>query len=164
MGTAFLEGSWWCWCHRLGWLRRHDPGATQLKAGIPQTDMLLRPAAIRNSRLAPTFQMKPSNFPFPSPELLPGNLPCPLLWLEKIKCALYRKGRAFLSPLLLHVHPHVTAHTGTLPGPLTQSCLNSVSLIPTQWRRKWQPTPVFLPGESQGQQSLVAYRLWGRTE
>ena len=25
----------------------------------------------------------------------------------------------------------------------------------TQWRRKWQPTPVFLPGESQGQQSLV---------
>ena len=24
------------------------------------------------------------------------------------------------------------------------------------WRRKWQPTPVFLPGESQGQRSLVA--------
>ena len=32
------------------------------------------------------------------------------------------------------------------------------------WRRKWQPTPVFLPGESQGQQSLVGWRLWGRTE
>ena len=32
------------------------------------------------------------------------------------------------------------------------------------WRRKWQPTPVFLPGESQGQQSLVACRLWGHTE
>ena len=32
------------------------------------------------------------------------------------------------------------------------------------WRRKWQPTPVFLPGESQGQQSLVGCRLWGRTE
>ena len=32
------------------------------------------------------------------------------------------------------------------------------------WRRKWQPTPVFLPGESQGQGSLVGYRLWGRTE
>ena len=28
------------------------------------------------------------------------------------------------------------------------------------WRRKWQPTPVFLPGESQGRGS----RLWGRTE
>ena len=32
------------------------------------------------------------------------------------------------------------------------------------WRRKWQPTPVFLPGESQGWWSLVGYRLWGRTE
>ena len=31
-------------------------------------------------------------------------------------------------------------------------------------RRKWQPTPVFLPGESQGQGSLVGFRLWGRTE
>ena len=32
------------------------------------------------------------------------------------------------------------------------------------WRRKWQPTPVFLPGESQGWWSLVGCRLWGRTE
>ena len=29
------------------------------------------------------------------------------------------------------------------------------------WRRKWQPTPVFLPGESQGRRSLVGCRLWG---
>ena len=32
------------------------------------------------------------------------------------------------------------------------------------WRRKWQPTPVFLPGESQGRESPVGCRLWGRTE
>ena len=32
------------------------------------------------------------------------------------------------------------------------------------WRRKCQPTPVFLPGESQGRGSLVGCRLWGRTE
>ena len=32
------------------------------------------------------------------------------------------------------------------------------------WRRKWQPTPVFLPGESQGQESLVGCHLWGHTE
>ena len=32
------------------------------------------------------------------------------------------------------------------------------------WRRKWKPTPVFLPGESQGWGSLVGCRLWGRTE
>ena len=31
------------------------------------------------------------------------------------------------------------------------------------WRRKWQPTPVFLPGESQGRRSLVGCRLLGRT-
>ena len=29
-------------------------------------------------------------------------------------------------------------------------------------RRKWQPTPVFLPGKSHGQRSLVGYSLWGR--
>ena len=32
------------------------------------------------------------------------------------------------------------------------------------WRRKWQPTPVFLPAESQGWGSLVSCHLWGRTE
>ena len=32
------------------------------------------------------------------------------------------------------------------------------------WRRKWQPTPVFLPGESQGRGSLVGCRLWSRAE
>ena len=30
--------------------------------------------------------------------------------------------------------------------------------------KKWQPTPVFLPGESQGKGSLVGCRLWGCTE
>ena len=34
----------------------------------------------------------------------------------------------------------------------------------THWKRKWQPTPVFLPGESQGRGSLMGCRLWGRTE
>ena len=32
------------------------------------------------------------------------------------------------------------------------------------WRRKWQPTPVSFPGESQGRGSLVGCHLWGRTE
>ena len=32
------------------------------------------------------------------------------------------------------------------------------------WSRKWQPTPVFLPGESQGWGSMVGWRLWGCTE
>ena len=32
------------------------------------------------------------------------------------------------------------------------------------WRRQWQPTPVFLPGESQGQRSLAGYSPWGHKE
>ena len=32
------------------------------------------------------------------------------------------------------------------------------------WRRKWQPTPMFWPGESQERGSLVGCSLWGRTE
>ena len=44
-------------------------------------------------------------------------------------------------------------------------CASSLSLFTfMHWRRKWQPTPVFLPGESQEWGSLVGYRLWGRTE
>ena len=41
----------------------------------------------------------------------------------------------------------------------------SLSLFPfMHWRSKWQPTPVFLPGESQGRGSLVGCRLWDHTE
>ena len=32
------------------------------------------------------------------------------------------------------------------------------------WRRKWQPTPVFLPGKSHGRRSLVGYSPWGHKE
>ena len=45
------------------------------------------------------------------------------------------------------------------------SILNKVhASVFMNWRRKWQSTPVFLPGESQGQGSLVGCHLWGRTE
>ena len=32
------------------------------------------------------------------------------------------------------------------------------------WRREWQPTPVFLPGEFPGQRSLAGYSSWGCKE
>ena len=32
------------------------------------------------------------------------------------------------------------------------------------WRREWQPTPVFLPRESQGQRNLASYSPWGCKE
>ena len=44
-------------------------------------------------------------------------------------------------------------------------CATSLSLFTfLHWRRKWQPTPVFLPGESQRRECLVGCHLWGSTE
>ena len=89
------------------------------------------------------------------------------------------------SPISVKTHrsvPHsekaVAPHSSTLawteePGGLQSMGLRrvrhdwttSLSLFTLMhWRGKWQPTPVFLPGESQGQRSLVGHRLWGRTE
>ena len=48
-------------------------------------------------------------------------------------------------------------------GRTEQDMTEATQHICMHWRRKWQPTPVFLPGESQGRRSLVGY-LWGRTE
>ena len=46
----------------------------------------------------------------------------------------------------------------------SQTRLSDFTFTFMHWRRKWQPTPVFLPGESQGPGSLVGYRLWVRTK
>ena len=49
-----------------------------------------------------------------------------------------------------------------------QGCILSLCLFNLHaeytWRRKWQPTPVLLSGESQGWGSLVGFHLWDRTE
>ena len=41
---------------------------------------------------------------------------------------------------------------------------DSIPGLEDPWRRKWQPTPVFLPGESHGQGSLAGYSPWGQEE
>ena len=46
----------------------------------------------------------------------------------------------------------------------SQKQLRDFTFTFMHWRRKWQPTPVFLPGECQGRGSLVGCRLWGHTE
>ena len=43
-------------------------------------------------------------------------------------------------------------------------CRSSSWMGKTPWRKKWQPTPVFLPGKSHGQKSLVGYSPWGHKE
>ena len=40
-------------------------------------------------------------------------------------------------------------------------CRSDLWVERTPWRKKWQPTPVFLPGEAHGQRSLVGYSPWG---
>ena len=61
--------------------------------------------------------------------------------------------------LLIKLHFSTFRTTYTLQFPY---CLSLKILV--HWRRKWQPTPVFLPGESQGWRNLVGCHLWGRTE
>ena len=115
-----------------------------------------------------------SGMPFPSPGDLqnPGTKP--------VSPALI--GRFFTTKLPEKPEKAMAPHSSTLawkipwveePGRLQsmESILvghgwaTSLSLFTfMHWRRKWQPTPVFLPRESQGWRSLVGCRLWGRTE
>ena len=92
------------------------------------------------------------------------------------------KSRDTTLPTKVHLVKAMAPHSSTLawkipwmeePGGLQSmwslrvrhDWATSLSLFTfTHWRRKWQPTPVFLPGESQGLGSLVGCGLWGRTE
>ena len=66
------------------------------------------------------------------------------------KCVVYIQGASFAGQLVKNLpnqecrRPGFNSHVRKIP-----------------WRRKWQPTPVFLPGESHGQRSLAGYSLWG---
>ena len=77
---------------------------------------------------------------------------------EYSKC-LFQKAASFseasLVVLVVHNRP---ANTGDA---------REAVLIPgleDPWRRKWHPTPVFLPGKSHGQRSLAGYSPWGHKE
>ena len=53
-------------------------------------------------------------------------------------------------------------HTACLSGYVCFVCLGN--FIPSYWGRKWQPTPVLLPGKSHGRRSLIGYSPWGPKE
>ena len=115
-----------------------------------------------------------SKYPKPKLTILASSFPYPLA----IPCP----NPALFIPWLFSVEKAMATHSSTLtwkipwmeePGRLQSmgSCrvgldwVTSLSLFTfMHWRRKWQPTSVFLPGESQGQRSLVGCCLWGRTE
>ena len=72
-------------------------------------------------------------------------------------------GRTLVAPVPWTEEPGWLQSMGSLRVRHDQA--TSLSLFPfMHWRKKWQPTPVFLPGESQGWGSLVAYCLWGHKE
>ena len=62
--------------------------------------------------------------------------------------------------------PHSSTRAWKIHGRRTEDdWATSLSLFSSMhWKRKWQPTPIFLPGESQGRQSLVGCCVWGCTE
>ena len=84
----------------------------------------------------------------------------------------------FLISLLTAVAPHSSTPAWKIPWMEEPGGLQSMRLRRVRhdwatslslfafmhWRRKWQPTPVFLPRESQGRGSQVGCHLWGRTE
>ena len=86
----------------------------------------------------------------------------------------------YISPLLTEkaLAPHSSTLAWKIPGTEEPGRLQSMGplrvghdwatslslFIFMHWSRKWQPIPVFLPGESQAWGSLVGCRLWGRTE
>ena len=57
-------------------------------------------------------------------------------------------------------HNSFTSFLTPNPCPDFSLCLSA--LPSSAWRRKWQPAPVFLPGKSHGQKSLVSLSPWGR--
>ena len=108
---------------------------------------------------------------------------CIFFW--KVRMSLYLDKHCFNSKIfnllyyyILVVIPHSSTLAWKIPWTEEPGGLQSMGLLGVghdwatslslftfmHWRRKWQPTPVFLPGESQGQGSLVGFRLWGCTE
>ena len=70
-----------------------------------------------------------------------------------------------LSPCLFNLYAEYIMRNAGLEEAQAGIMIAGISISQIRrWRRKWQPTPVFLPGESQGQRSLVGCRLWDRTE
>ena len=97
---------------------------------------------------------------------------------EKQTCNYLRIAHLYGLPLEKAMAPHSSTLAWKIPWTEEPGRLQSMGLHRVghdwatslslftfmHWRRKWQPTPVFLPGESQGWWSLVGCRLWGRTE
>ena len=98
---------------------------------------------------------------FPQRPQMKPTLPTPWFWTYRLQMAPHSSTLAWKIPWT--EEPVRLQSMGSLR--VGHDWVTSLSVFTfTHWRRKWQPTPVFLPGESQGWGSLVGWRLWGRTE
>ena len=120
--------------HSLG---RYSPRSSFCARGIRQIWMGFRPTRRRQWQ--------------PTPVLLPGKSHG---WRSLVGCSPWAR-EELDSTERLHFYFSV--------GPLSLCWLPALFTF-MHWRRKWQPTPVFLPGESLGRGSLMGCHLWGRTE
>ena len=86
------------------------------------------------------------------------------MWLSKMKQKVGRPSssqKVFckrMSPI-----PSLIAWRQRLFEEVLNKLLNIITPTPTQ-KRKWRPTPIFLPGKSHGQRSLAGYSPWGCKE
>ena len=89
------------------------------------------------------------------------------LWESNKTCGPFSQGKAHSSKYLGGPVPD-EVFPGSPSGEESTCNVGDLGSIPgfgrMPWRRKWQPTPVFLPRESHGQRSLVDYSPWGHKE
>jgi len=90
-------------------------------------------------------------------------------WKYKLKDQGIRHKRheKYNSSCLSQAHPDFQSKISFTPA-FSKHCLwfqlESLKELKAPWKRKWHPTPVFLPGEFHGQRSLVDYSPWGHKE
>ena len=85
-----------------------------------------------------------------------GSVLFPSIWVALcwiVPCRLASPILGFPGGSVVKNPPDNVGDTGLIPGP---------QRFP--WKRKWQPTPVFLPGNFYGQRILVGYSPWGHRE
>ena len=91
-----------------------------------------------------------------------------------ILCVLYSVHYLFMNVLIFIIYVYRVFYGVNLPASLVAHMVKNLPAMQETrvrslgqedpWRRTWQPTPVFLPGESHGQRILVGYSPWGRKE
>ena len=83
----------------------------------------------------------------------------PFMLLFTILCALVLDGDYQRAPLMVQMVKESACQCRRLKRRGFNPCVKKIP-----WRRKWQPTAVFLPGECHGQKSLAGYSPWSHKE